>query len=414
METGRFDQLATEVASFITRRNFTRRLALGSAAAALGLGAVLMGAPSEADARRRRRRRRRVMCHCPNNDPAQCVTVRLRRKARRQHLRHNCDYKGPCQPGVVGTCTPPPQCVKDSDCTGSDVCRDGSCVAGCRTTADCGAGFVCTNGGCVCEDGTMVCNGQCVNDRSDPENCGGCGIVCDPEVSDSCRKGKCTCGDGPACTGEQTCESGECLCPESGECVVTRRALGGWIPTAGGVSFVNGPKDPPLGDGSVQIQTTTVDIAGVRNPTFEGLAIADIEALSYWTYMQDGWNTGVIVPAVRLAINTGLTCSGCVQQVRLAFEPAYYGWGTTPRPQPVQSKIWQQWDLIGPDGRWWTPANLPGFPVNTYVPWSTVLAALPNATIDDRGIYLETNGTPGAVGYVDDVVVNDQIFNFEQ
>lgn len=89
METERFDRLATEVANFVSRRNFTRDLALGGAAAALALAGALTGGPSATDARRRRRRRRRVMCHCPNNDPAQCVTVRLRRKARRQHLRHN-------------------------------------------------------------------------------------------------------------------------------------------------------------------------------------------------------------------------------------------------------------------------------------------------------------------------------------
>lgn len=318
---------------------------------------------------------------------------------------------------MVGTCTPPPQCVKDTDCAGSDVCRDGACVAGCRTTADCGAGFVCANGGCVCEGGGTVCGGQCVNNRTDTDNCGDCGNVCDPDVADTCRNGKCACGDGLACSGGQTCEDGVCLCPNSGTCEVRRRALGGWIPTERGVSFVNGPKTPPHGTGSVQIQTTNITIAGIRNPTFAGLALSDIHALHYSTYMEDGWNTGVIVPAVRLAVDTGLTCTGCVKHVRLAFEPAYYQ-GTSVLP-----KTWQEWDLIGANARWWTPFNLPGFPVGTYVPWQTVLSALPDAVIvagvvDEGflydGIYLETNGTPNAVGYVGDISVNDQTFIFGQ
>jgi hypothetical protein len=190
--------------------------------------------------------------------------------------------------------------------------------------------------------------------------------------------------------------------------VVTPDALGGWIAATKGISFVDGPKTPPSGTGSVQIQTTTVPKATFKNPTFAGLPIADLEVLEYATYMQDGSTTNVVVPAVKLPVT--MTCAGCPAFTTLIFEPTYT-FGST-----VQPKTWQEWNLLGANARWWSSKDLPNGIVAfaSYVPWADILAAIPGAVINPDGLLLETgSGTPDAVGYVDDLVVNDQTFNFE-
>lgn len=45
----------------------------------------------------------------------------------------------------------------------------------------------------------------CISTSSDVSNCGGCGLSCDTEKSDSCSGSACKCGFAPACTGTSTC-----------------------------------------------------------------------------------------------------------------------------------------------------------------------------------------------------------------
>jgi len=65
--------------------------------------------------------------------------------------------------------------------TGTDLGRDAG-----RDTG--------TDAGVVCRQGTVACNGQCVDTRSDPEHCGRCGEVC--TAGRLCAAGACVCPAG--------------------------------------------------------------------------------------------------------------------------------------------------------------------------------------------------------------------------
>lgn len=171
----------------------------------------------------------------------------------------------PCDPGELcdgGTCVP--------DCVLPTIECNGSCVNTTTDEANCGAcdtacpfegsapGSTCTSGTCSpCATGPAAgcpavgsppgTPNSCANPMIDPDNCGGCGIVCGfnetcsggtccgaGEVS--CSPGTCTntntdpnnCGGcgAPACGNGQTCNNGTCECPYGqslcgGTCIVT-------------------------------------------------------------------------------------------------------------------------------------------------------------------------------------------------
>jgi hypothetical protein len=225
-----------------------------------------------------------------------------------------------------------------------------------------------------------------------------------------CRGGKCGSACNPACTGGQICQQAACVCT-TGECTVTPSRLGGWVEVldddhpAGGVNFVSGPEDPPLGTGSAQFSTPTGKKAALANPAYDGLAIADLETLAYETFMQDGSTTGVVVPAIKLPVLFGASNAFTT----LIFEPTYS------ENSDVVANEWQSWDALSDDARWWSSKQLPNdiCAFDCFVPWSEILAAIPDATITG-GLLLETgSGTPDAVGNVDALQVNDTTFNFE-
>ncbi len=81
-----------------------------------------------------------------------------------------------------------------------------------------GRGTVCHNGACVCGLVTEGCGGTslstccpppapgamryCANLQTDGNNCGGCGMQCDPLQANQCGNGQCVCGDSiHACAG---------------------------------------------------------------------------------------------------------------------------------------------------------------------------------------------------------------------
>lgn len=142
-------------------------------------------------------------------------------------------------------------CENDCDCDANEDCCGGQCVAvggGCATggvgicaagTLQCVAGAltcvapdpqpemcngldddcngVVDDGVIDCGAGEICCFGQCLNTDSDPNNCGGCGIVCNPGdacVGGTCVTASCTvdseCDDGNACTTDQ-CINFQCV-----------------------------------------------------------------------------------------------------------------------------------------------------------------------------------------------------------
>ena len=77
-------------------------------------------------------------------------------------------------------------------------------------TSSTGCTIVTQQGGCAAD-----CNGVCTDTASDPNNCGGCGLACNP--GDFCQGGQCvvngqvTClNDGAGCTSNADCCSSVC------------------------------------------------------------------------------------------------------------------------------------------------------------------------------------------------------------
>ena len=190
-------------------------------------------------------------------------------------------------------CSPGQMCV-GSTCTGGG-CRVTGCPMGrtccgdtcVDTTADptnCGGCFVacppgapvcmmsacCTVGpgpigcgGMVCPDGQTNCGGVCVDETSDPANCGGCGFVCGP--GQMCVGSMCTgggCAGGPTCAPGQTCCATGCattasdvnncggcgvVCPGTGAPHMTRACSASMCTTACDAGFGN--CDGVLGNG---------------------------------------------------------------------------------------------------------------------------------------------------------------------
>lgn len=97
----------------------------------------------------------------------------------------------------------------DAFCVGNNcvgACRDlssdplncGGCGVKCGDDSVSGISGICTYGVCnlVCPDGKADCNGNpsdgCeVNIDSDPQNCGGCGQLCDAVAGQACVRGRC-------------------------------------------------------------------------------------------------------------------------------------------------------------------------------------------------------------------------------
>jgi len=115
-----------------------------------------------------------------------------------------------------------------------------------------------------------------------------------------------------------------------------------------------------------------------------------------------------VVPAFKLPVYTQLSCEDCEDFTTLVYEPAY-----TP-PGPTLDD-WESWDMFAADAKWWSTRDLPGITKFTsYVTWDAILEAIPDAILTEAGILLETgSGTPGAIGNVDELIVNDQTFDFQ-
>jgi hypothetical protein len=91
-----------------------------------------------------------------------------------------------------------------------------------------------STGGCPgnCGDGFRCCEGRCVNLAESPNNCGGCGMRCDPQ-NQVCQDAICV----PAelCTGAGGCSNGACCaervcCPSGTRCVIDLPTFVGCCP----------------------------------------------------------------------------------------------------------------------------------------------------------------------------------------
>lgn len=105
----------------------------------------------------------------------------------------DCDDKAPAvKPGAKELCNNlDDNCAKGTQDDGADVCPPKTC---CSTQK------------------------ACLDLQQDKKNCGTCGKVCDPSVSDTCKSGTCVCGNtGGPCV-DTDCSGGKCLCRQGGNC----------------------------------------------------------------------------------------------------------------------------------------------------------------------------------------------------
>lgn len=149
------------------------------------------------------------------------------------------------------------------------------------------------------------------------------------------------------------------------------------------VTFVDGPGLAPSPIGSAELATGNGTSGGacqaaLRNGGYQKVRLADLTALSYWTYASQ--NNGQQLPFLSLNINyTG----GKTVDDTLFLEPPYQtpGAGSSSCPDQGASQLnrWQGWDAL--HGCWWSNSGNFGTQGTGVEPLSAVIAAHPNATI---------------------------------
>jgi uncharacterized protein YjbI with pentapeptide repeats len=296
--------------------------------------------------------------------------------------------------------------INNSGCNKGTRCCP-TCVPvnddGCNLGGSCCGGAVCTGGGdgvCTCPSGTILC----------PDgNCRGCCSVddCEP-IGDICNaNGQCRCGMGPVCTGDNVCESGQCVLK------VSPADLKGWFfyqdtnspPTfVEGInnslgSFVTGPGNPPLGDGSAQISTTGLSRPNLATYQFSGTPLADITQLKFRTYNPSAGNGGPANRSAYLHFNVDFNGSDTWQR-RLVFVPRLNG--------TVIQDTWQQWDAINAGAAQWSYSGptwpVDGLPGTTLKSWNQIVTQYPGIRIRVTDAFLGLRvGEPYPDGYTENI-----------
>lgn len=195
------------------------------------------------------------------------------------------------------------------------------------------------------------------------------------------------------------------------------------VETAGthSYSFVEGPATPPTGLGSLRM---TVDsTAGIMYATqkYQGVRLADLESLSYATYVTSGSGFTAIAFQINYDPDLSDTSSPKPWYGRLVYEP--YRNGT------VNTGAWQTWDMLNSGSAvWWASANSAS-PVDDVCgqsspcTLSTILTNWPNIGIrsdSSSAILFKAGGgwSGGFDGNVDNLVVKRtgqevDIYDFE-
>lgn len=203
--------------------------------------------------------------------------------------------------------------------------------------------------------------------------------------------------------------------------------LSGWeigTSSTGTAEFVN-DTSPVLGCGSFRMLTGPGDqtasqggVAYAFHRSLAGTNLSDITTLRYWTYNSPSSSAAThLGAALRIPIDYAGDGSTYAE---IIFEPVYFNrvFGY----QPVLMGQWQGWDALA--GRWWSSIPIPGVPLgrNSFVPWSAILTANPNAkVIDGAGLFggQSSYGAPwaGYDGNIDAVTFgasgNATLYNFE-
>ena len=183
-------------------------------------------------------------------------------------------------------------------------------------------------------------------------------------------------------------------------------------PTTATGAFVSGPGDPPLGVGSFEMVTpSATDHGFLFNYDHVNTRLDDITAIGYSTYRASGQAAVAIqLPSINIEIdkNGGAFVSG--DYATLVFEPVY-----NPTKGAVEPGRWQPWNAI--DGIWWSTKDIGGISARTYVPWSVIVAANPDATILAGFGVNQGSGSTGLTASTDALTIGyggtTWIYNFE-
>ena len=114
-------------------------------------------------------------------------------------------------PGSCGGC--------GNACPAGELCYGGSCAHPVACSGNSQGGSCATDGG-----GGTCCGATCANLYDDPQNCGGCGLVC--PTGSGCVQGACVAATGSQNCGPTTCPAGSTCNPSNGACIVPCGAEG--------------------------------------------------------------------------------------------------------------------------------------------------------------------------------------------
>ena len=147
----------------------------------------------------------------------------------------------------------------------------------------------------------------------------------------------------------------------------------------GEVSFVNGPGEPPLGCGSLQMSLSLPTAkAQFFSYSYIGARLSIFNALSYWAYRQAGSTNH---PAQTVSLNIEIDYNGDAPGgfTTLVFEPTYQNGGMAEIP----TDVWQQWDALNNgEAIWWSTKDIPGVCADScFVTWTSILEANPDAVV---------------------------------
>lgn len=177
--------------------------------------------------------------------------------------------------------------------------------------------------------------------------------------------------------------------------------------------FIKGPSNPPLGVGSLELNT--VDAVGkqqhLETQQF-GALLSEIDGMAYSTYRHsDSTATPVQVTAINMEVDSNGSAPGGF--TTLVFEPVYNTSQGT-----VQEDVWQDWDAYsGGEAIWWSSQPISGVCAFTcYVTWDQIVAANPDATVISYGVN-QGGGNPGLHANVDALSIsvrgNNTMYDFE-
>ena len=198
---------------------------------------------------------------------------------------------------------------------------------------------------------------------------------------------------------------------------------------SGSVSLVPGAGTPPLGRGSAELRTGNGTTGGecaaqIRNSGYAGGKLAELTALSYWTYLQEHTVNEQQDTFLTLFVNNEGRAHGAVDD-ELFFEPPYQthasGNPSLPEQGPVELGTWQSWNAA--EGGWWDNNEELGTPGSGVEPLAGYLEQYPEAVIVNSsrggGVRVavgEAEEDAKFVSYVDDFTIafaTETTYNFE-